>query len=255
MKKRIVLSLCALLVMTGCAQKEETPAPAETVPAEPEKTAEATPESEKTPESTPTPEPEEQAVPGNYSDPAAFAGFDAYVMNILSGDYIPDGEVRIGETLLREHHTETPAKTRQYANDQHEAAKDPEMLEAGATGYFETRWLTKDGVPLSFTVYNPGDAPAAFADCVIIGTSNEEPVTFSNGVKLGGGHQETLDEIIAILGEPFQITGEEKEDSFNGQYLWRDESGDHILSMTVRIDGDHLEISMPVYMNYAVTKQ
>ena len=136
-----------------------------------------------------------------------------------------------------------------------EAAKDPEMLEAGATGYFETRWLTKDGVPLSFTVYNPGDAPAAFADCVIIGTSNEEPVTFSNGVKLGGGHQETLDEIIAILGEPFQITGEEKEDSFNGQYLWRDESGDHILSMTVRIDGDHLEISMPVYMNYAVTKQ
>ena len=224
-----------------------------------ETTAEETTAEETTAEETTT-EAETEA-PGPYSDSAAFEGFDAYVRGIVVGgdgyNASHENEIRLGETTFRDIPYASIDRTGQSKDDTHESIENPETLEPGAAGKIVSAGWTKLGGQTIYRVFNPTDEPAAFEDCMIVGVQDEEVVTFSNRISIGGGLSafEQLEAIKAVLGEPNAVKGEVRDDYIDATFFWRDENDDHLLKLALKAEGDYSEVRTMAYYNYALMKQ
>ncbi len=216
---------------------QETEAPetaAETTPeAATETVTEATTEAAET-EAASEPGPE----PGHFSDPSAFEGFQTYTCG--------SREVRFGETYFRDTGDIPVERVMQFADETHESMKDPDVLEGGAVGRIVTGYYSKTGGQLSYTVYNPGEDPAAFEDCVIVGVQDEEGMTFSNGIDY---YTVTPEALMEILGEPYEIRGKYDENNTQATFIWRDESGDHNLTLSYYRDAEISDMNGLSYMD------
>lgn len=190
----------------------------------------------------PAQEPEEEH--GPYSDPAAFAGFDSYS--------VMDRAVTLGVSTFGEMGVTEIERVKQYSNNGHEAKNDPEMLDAGAWGHVVTGYYAKEGGQLSYMVGNPSDAPAAIEDCILTGCTDEEGIIFSNGISW---NDSTAEDIIAILGEPYEIRGTVSEDYTSAMYLWCDESGAHSLAVSVFAENELYHITSMEYTNWGLMEE
>ena len=283
----IALALAVALLFSACggnASGKDTPtgSPASSVTdshADPAGTPVAAPESTPSPkpESTPEPEPEPEkapeylapakpADPGHFSDADAFLGFDTYKGTYLYNTKkdFSDNEVTLGVTVLKDHYSGEFSWTQQYADEFHERAQYPEKLDAGAVGFVEPNWFSRAGDNPRYIVYNPSDAPAAFEECLMIGFENEMAVNlvFSNDIGLMTANAEgnvtdtdPRDAFIAILGEPYEISGETSEDSLDATYYWRDESGKHVFNARFWGRDGHFQTIGVSYKNFAIIGQ
>ena len=244
-------------------QKETKTTEAATTKA-PETTAAATEETTQAPTEAAVEylEPAETAEPGHFSDPEAFKLFDSYVGKYSSYETYSDSEVVLGKTLLKEHYTGEFLHTRQYADKSHEAVQDPEKLEAGAVGTIQSNYVNGASFnSIIFVVYNSSDAPAAFEDCVIIGFEDDptrvfkfsDQIQFITATMTGKVDKNDPREAVnAILGEPYEQDGEISDSSEMVKCCWRDESGEHVLKMTIwGMDGNYQVVSL-VYKNFAL---
>ena len=218
------------------AQETEVPeTAAETTPeAATETVTEAATEAAAETEAASEPGPE----PGHFSDPSAFEGFQTYTCG--------SREVRFGETYFRDTGDIPVERVMQFADETHEGMKDPDVLEGGAVGRIVTGYYSKTGGQLSYTVYNPGEDPAAFEDCVIVGVQDEEGMTFSNGIDY---YTVTPEALMEILGEPYEIRGKYDENNTQATFIWRDESGDHNLTLSYYRDAEISDMNGLSYMD------
>ena len=163
-----------------------------------------------------------------FSDPAAFAGFDAFTPEYAELGHT-DMTIRFGETTLGEFCTDLSGKSEQLPDALHGSVKDAEMIEAGAVG----RYQKND----TYFIYNPSDRPAAPSDCILIGFAFDRRGSFANGTYCGFFEGENpADGVTRILGEPYDISF--YPNAGHGSdgatvYIWRDAARDHILIMTV----------------------
>ena len=242
MKKTIglLVTAAALTSFTACSSPAKEPDPAPT-PEQVQQTAQPvqTQTPVNTPELTPVPSTPEPEAHGPYTDPAAFAGFDAYE---TSGKQVVFGTTTYGDVSQYLN----VQKASQFADDANESVKDPDSLQPGATGRVITDYYAKTGGQLSYILYNPSDTDAAFEDCLIVGVQDEEGMKFSNGIDFW---TITPDQLIGILGEPYEIKGKYSETSINAQFIWRDESNDHQLTLTYYDDGQVKDVNGMSYYN------
>jgi len=240
------MAVLTAMMLVSCSKPAPAAKPAESPAAVPAESPEIpeTAAAEKTPEPVKTPAPAPTPDQGPFSDPDAFAGFDAY------REWNAAAEIRLGETLFSEEDYGIQ-RVRQLNYGGHEMIKDAETLEPGAVGLVITDYSTKLGGQVSYYVKNASDAPASVTDCVIIGLSSPESVTFSNGIGITEGTQDSavLEELKAVLGEPYQGS----LNSYSGSdFVWRDEKEKHILRLHIYGEGDSLELSGLTYINYAL---
>ena len=171
------------------------------------------------------PETEAEAQPlaeaGHYSDPEAFAGFGEYVSGSRS--------IVFGSSVYKEVCGDLGiASTIQYKDGIPDEMASPNTLEPGTFGEIITKWTNEDQSSLCFDIFNPNDEPIPYEDCVIIGVNGEKDIVFSNGISY---ENVTPEAIIAILGDPYEIQGEYTKEATNAMFIWKDESGDHRLTM------------------------
>ncbi len=163
-----------------------------------------------------------------FSDPSAFAGFDAFTPEAAELDHL-DTTLRIGETTLGEFCSDLSGKLEQLPDAQHASVKEAEMLEAGAAGKY-TKHET-------YFIYNPSDQPALPADCILFGFTFERRGSFDNGTYCGFFEGENpADGVTGILGEPYDASFYPRAGHGSDGatvYTWRDEARDHRLEMTV----------------------
>lgn len=196
---------------------------------------------------------------GNFSDPEAFKGFDSYQGKYFSKGETYESDVIFGETILKDHYSGELSRTKQYADESHNAVDNPETLDAGAVGLVETDTANTMGMGVSFVVYNPTDAVAAFEDCLIIGFEETQALSlvFSNGISfvmpsgLGGASEtNTYEEITAALGEPYEEKGFHGESETSTSCCWRDESGKHVLKVDIWESDGHFQTTAVSYKNF-----
>ncbi len=240
---RLLMTAAALAAFTACSSPAKEPEPT-AAPEQVQETAQPTPSETPVPAPTPAPKPTPSVTPepeahGPFTDPAAFAGFDTYT---VGGRQVVLGTTKYGEV----NQYISVAKSSQFADDTHESIKDPEVFQAGAVGRITTNSFAKTAGQLAYTVYNPTEEDAAFEDCVIIGVQDEEGMVFSNGVDFW---KVTPDQLIEILGEPYEIKGKTTDTMTNAQFIWRDESNDHQLKLTYYDDGQVAEVDGLSYIN------
>ncbi len=201
-------------------------------------------------------EPAGSASPGHFSEPEAFIGFDSYQGKYFSEGGFYESNVIFGETTLKDHYSGEIRKTKQYADGSHTAVDNPETLDAGAVGLVETATSNTMGMAISFVVYNPTDAPAAFEDCLIIGFEETHALSlvFSNGISFimpsgfgGTSETNTYEEITAALGEPYEEKGFSETST---SCCWRDESGKHVLKVDIWESDGHFQTSAVSYKNF-----
>ncbi len=163
-----------------------------------------------------------------FSDPAAFAGFDAFTPEYAELDHL-DVTLRLGETTLGEFCSDLSGKLEQLPDALHASVMDAEMIEAGAAAKYRKNE--------TYFLYNPSDQPAAPADCILTGFTFERRGSFANGTYCGFFEGENpADGVTRILGEPYDISFYPNAGhSSHGAtvYTWRDATRDHILEMTV----------------------
>lgn len=279
--KTIVALLLAALTMTLVAcgssgeahqssgtatQTEESKASEE---AEPESETAASEETESATEEA-VPEPSEAVAEylepaglmnsGNFSDPEAFKGFDSYQGKYFSSNGESyESDVIFGETILKDHYSGELSRTKQYADESHNAVDNPETLDAGAVGLVETHAMNTMGMGVSFVVYNPTDAAAAFEDCLIIGFEETQALSlvFSNGISfvmpsgLGEASEtNTYEAITAVLGEPYEEKGLNSQSEKSTSCCWRDESGKHVLKVDIWESNGHFQTTGVSYKNF-----
>lgn len=240
---RLLVSAAALTAFTACSSPAKEQEPSKT----PEQAAETTQpvQSEapvQTPEPTPTPVPvavPDPKVPGPFTDPEAFAGFDTYT---AGGHTVTLGSTKYGEINQYIH----VKKASQFSDETHEYIADAEVLQAGAMGRVLTDYYAKTGGQLSYMLYNPVDDDAEFADCVIVGVQDEEGMTFSNGINYW---TVTPDQLKEILGEPHEIRGKVTDTSISAQFIWRDETDVHELVLIYYDDGKVKDVNGLSYFN------
>ena len=189
---------------------------------------------------------EETEAPGPFSDPAAFEGFNT-VLDYQGNTILTFGETTFG-TLDR---GLTISSVRQFKDDTHAAYSNPEALEPGAFGLIETTYWTKEGNPLSYRIYNPTDEPLAFEDCIIIGVMNDDGINFANGIRF----YSSVEDIIAILGEPNDAITNDHGGSESTRYWWCDENNDHVLIVTTYTSGDVTNVVDQTYINRSILAQ
>ena len=132
----------------------------------------------------------------------------------------------LGVNVLKDIYTGKSAFTFQYADDAHDAVMNAEVLEAGAIGEYQ-----------EFVVYNPTDTPIAFENCTLISYKQDVHRSsrgmFSNGISFGYVDAgDPAEAVTAILGDPYDMYYTDKPDELK-YYIWRDETRDHVLQMTV----------------------
>lgn len=197
---------------------------------------------------------------GNFSDPEAFKGFDSYQGKYFSSNGESyESDVIFGETILKDHYSGEIASTKQYADESHNAVDNPQTLDAGAVGLVVTHTANTMGMVVSFVVYNPTDAAAAFEDCLIIGFEETQALSlvFSNGISfvmpsgLGEGSEtNTYEEITAALGEPFEEQGINGQSQMQTSCCWRDESGKHVLKVDISGSNGRFHTTGVSYKNF-----
>ena len=226
------------------AAEEELPAAAEISETEaPEPTATPKPTPKPTPVPTATPEPTPE--PGPCSDSAAFEGFDTFSYYNSSAESFKDAT--FGVTTFGELNFTAVDYVTEYVPGTNTRTK-VDLIEAGSFGKVVSTWWSKTGGMLCYIVYNPSDAAATIEDCVLVGTTDNEDITFSNGLR----YYSQPDEITAILGEPNEIIS---ESPWSFKYCWRDESGDHELTLTVYEPETVGEIDGMSYINLSIADQ
>ena len=138
--------------------------------------------------------------------------------------------------------------TSQRAGLGHAAAVDPDTIEPGASGLILTDYFAKDGKPVTYYIYNSSDKPLAPVDCPIIGFENVDDIIFSNGLR----YDSTLEEYIAVLGEPTSIDGFITDDQKDAICCWFDENTDRVVAIIVKQDGDVNETWLYSYKNFTL---
>ena len=75
-----------------------------------------------------------------------------------------------------------------------------------------------------------------------------------NGMKFANGitYYSHLEEITAILGEPYQIKGRVSDRLTDATYIWRDESGEHEFMVRIYAEGGIYDCNGMSYADYSL---
>lgn len=207
-----------------------------------------------------TEEPEAQSASNaNYTDSSSFAGLDSYTVNYegtMAAEDCVSGEVIFGETLLKDHYTGIINETEQLDGVTHEETDTVEMIEQGKAAKVTTAMMNAFGKEISFYVFNNTNAPVKPEDCVIIGIQNEsaKAIAFKGGIVMyqteTARDENPAESLTEVLGEAYEMDA----DDDTPEYVWRDQTGDHIFELDLWASGGMCQTLNFCYVNYAAGK-